>query len=62
MNRKAKEIINAEKRGRTGILDFYNCPLDYWPDEIFEMTWLKVLKNGTSTVRKFPKKREPEGV
>jgi internalin A len=40
---KALARINKEKEEKTGVLNLNNCGLTEWPDELFELTWLKVL-------------------
>jgi internalin A len=43
---KALALINKEKKEKTGVLNLNNCSLTVWPDELFELTWLKVLLIG----------------
>jgi internalin A len=43
---KALALINKEKEEKTGVLNLNNCGLTEWPDELFELTWLKVLLIG----------------
>jgi internalin A len=43
---KALALINQEKKEKTGVLNLNNCGLTEWPDELFELTWLKVLLIG----------------
>jgi internalin A len=43
---KALALINKEKEEKTGVLNLNNCGLTEWPDELFELTWLKVLLVG----------------
>jgi internalin A len=43
---KALALINKEKKEKTGVLNLNNCGLTVWPDELFELTWLKVLLVG----------------
>ncbi|MGB1206731.1 MAG: leucine-rich repeat domain-containing protein [Chitinophagales bacterium] len=52
MSRNAKEIIEIEMREKTGILNLHDCGLQKWPEEIFEMTWLKVLMLGAYRIWK----------
>jgi internalin A len=43
---KALALINKEKTEKTGVLNLNNCGLTQWPDELFDLTWLKVLLIG----------------
>ena len=43
---KALKLINKEKKEKTGILNLNNCGLTQWPNELFELSWLKVLLIG----------------
>jgi len=44
MSELALQLIRKEKKERTGKLDLGNCGLrDFWPEELFELTWLEEL-------------------
>ena len=43
MSELALQLIEKEKRERTGYLDLGNCGLSELPEELFELTWLKTL-------------------
>jgi internalin A len=43
---KALALIKKEKEEKTGVLNLNNCGLTEWPDELFELTWLKALLVG----------------
>jgi internalin A len=43
---KALALINKEKKEKTGVLNLNYCCLTEWPEELFELTWLKVLLVG----------------
>lgn len=46
MTDKARQIIDREKKERSGVLNLNNCGFTEWPEEIFEMEWLEILTVG----------------
>src|SRR6185436_5826436 len=46
MSELALELINEEKKNKTGILDLGKCGLKSLPDELTELSWLKELNLG----------------
>lgn len=39
-------LIAEENHNKTGILHLNNCELSEWPNEIFDMSWIKILNLG----------------
>jgi internalin A len=46
MSELALQLIEKEKREKTGRLDLGRCGLTDWPEELFELTHLEVLNLG----------------